>query len=272
MKDKIVVITGAGSGIGRALAEEFGILGAKLVLNDYAKEDLYKTVSILENKGIQVSLVKDFDVSDRTSMDSFADQVKKEIGLADIVINNAGISGVDLPGYLIKEEDYRRVMEVNFFGVLHGCRAFLPQMVEKNSGAMVNISSVFGLVGMPNNSDYCASKFAVRGFTESLAVEFYDSPITIHCVHPGGINTRIGRNNPNQELVKKLLRTNPNDMAKSIISGIQKKKAKIVYGSDSSRLWFASNFIPQNWANKLIWKEAKRILDPNHYKTFLKSL
>ena len=162
-------------------------------------------------------------------------------------------------------------MDVHFFGVLNGCQAFLPQLVESNQGSIVNISSVFGLVGVPNNSDYCAAKFAIRGYTESLATEFQESPINIHCVHPGGINTNIIDSTEDAEKFKKRLSTNPNDLAKHIIKSIQKKKPKIVYGSSSLRLWFLSNFIPQNLTNYLVWKEGKKLLDLSRYKSFIKS-
>lgn len=270
MKNKIVVITGAGSGIGRALAEEFGALGARLALNDYIEEDLKETMDILQNMGFEKPLAAVFDVSSKPDMEEFASRVKTELGNSDIVINNAGISGADLPGYSIPEESYRKVMDVNFFGVLNGCQAFLPQMVEQNSGALVNISSVFGLSGFPNNSDYCAAKFAVRGYTESLAIEFHESPILIQCVHPGGINTRIARGGNNPKASKKLLVTSPNAMAKSIIDGIRKGTPKVVYGSGSSKIRIISNQLPRKVANGLIWKQAKSLLDMEPYRQFLK--
>ena len=158
MKNKIVVITGAGSGIGRALAIEFGRLGSQLALNDYNQSELNETVSLLNKEGVE-PLTAIFDVSQKEAMWEFAKTVKSKLGNANIVINNAGISGDDLPGYLIKEETYRKVMDINFFGVLNGCQAFLPQLVENNSGTILNVSSTFGLIGATNCSDYCASKY-----------------------------------------------------------------------------------------------------------------
>ena len=272
MKNKIVVITGAGSGIGRALALEFGKSGATLALNDFNEADLEETLAILKAAGTSSVLFSTFDVANKKAMTDFAEQVKSKRNNANIVINNAGITGVDLPAYLIKEESYRRVMDVNFFGVLNGCQAFLPQLVENNSGSMVNISSVLGMIGVANSSDYCASKFAVRGYTESLASEFQDSPINIHCVHPGGINTRIRRDVNSPDFVRKYLRTPAQDIAKHIIKSIQKNKVKIVYGADSKRTWFLANFIPQKLANKLTWDERKKTIDLSKYKSFVKSL
>ena len=241
MKNKIVIITGAGSGIGRALAIEFGRLGSQLALNDYNQSELNETVSLLNKEGVE-PLTAIFDVSQKEAMWEFAKTVKSKLGNANIVINNAGISGDDLPGYLIKEETYRKVMDINFFGVLNGCQAFLPQLVENNSGTILNVSSTFGLIGATNCSDYCASKYAVRGYTESLQAEFVNSPIVISCLHPGGIKTRINRNANTVEFDAKYLKTPPQDIAKHVIKSIQKKKVKIVYGSDSMRLWFMSSF------------------------------
>ena len=201
-------------------------------------------------------------------MDDFAKTVKKEWGNVHVIINNAGISGEGEPGYLINHESYRRVMDINFFGVLNGCQAFLPQLVANNEGAVVNISSIFGLIGTPNNTDYCASKFAVRGYTESLAVEFYQSPITIHCVHPGGIKTNIA----DGEFAEQYLTTPPEDLAKRIIKGIQKKEAKIVFGRDSFKAWLGSNLVPQKLLNGIIWGELKKVLDKEKYKSFVKNL
>jgi len=265
-KDKIVVITGAGSGIGRAVAIAFGQKGARLALNDFNKQGLDETFEILKGKNIHQVLTSVFDVSNKESMDEFALTVKRELGNAHIIVNNAGIEGGGEPAYLLDQDTFRRVMEVNFFGVLNGCKSFLPQLVANNEGAVVNISSVFGLIGAPNNSDYCASKFAVRGLTESLAVEFHESPITIHCVHPGGIKTNIASG----EFAEQYLTTPPEHLANRIIKGIQKKEVKIVFGRDSFRIWLASNFLPQKLLNTIIWKEVSKIYDKTKYKLFIK--
>ncbi|MFT7590017.1 MAG: NADP-dependent 3-hydroxy acid dehydrogenase YdfG, partial [Limisphaerales bacterium] len=182
-KNKVVVITGAGSGIGRALALVLSKRGAKLALNDFDRESLDETKSMLQGN----VLTEAFDVSDKEKMYAFATRIKTELGSAHAIINNAGIEGSTKPAFLTEPKEYERTMQVNFNGVLYGTLAFLPQLVENNEGAVINISSIFGLIGVPNNADYCASKFAVRGFTETLMAEFEESPINIHCVHPGGI-------------------------------------------------------------------------------------
>lgn len=269
MNNQIVVITGAGSGIGRALAHEYARLGARLALNDCDAGDLDESRQQLEAAGYTDVLTEVFDVSEKDAMQAFAARVRTEMGNAHTIVNNAGIAGMDEPAYNIKDADFRRVMDINFYGVLNGCTAFLPQLVEENRGHVINISSVFGLVGIPNCADYCASKFAVRGYTESLVIEFHDSPIGIHCVHPGGIATRIARNANNQEF-NKFLQTRPEDMARRIIRDAAKGKPKIVYGNQSFRLWLGSTLIPQRLQNWLTWQESKGVLDLEPYRSFIK--
>lgn len=273
MKDfenKVVVITGAGSGMGRAYAIEFGKLGAKLALNDYEEEPLAETLKILESQGVTQVYSENFDVSDKDKMFAFADHVKTKFGNANVIINNAGIEGSTLTAYHTSIEEVHRIMNINFFGVVHGTKAFLPQLIENKEGAVVNVSSVFGLLGMPHNSDYCASKFAVRGFTEALAIEFHDSPISIHCVHPGGIATNIARKQAGQEFSKKYLTTPPEVMVKHVIKKIGSGKPKIVYGRDSFRMWFLANFMPKRIMNTLIHRELSKVIDTSVYSDFIK--
>ncbi|MFN2429537.1 MAG: SDR family NAD(P)-dependent oxidoreductase [Cryomorphaceae bacterium] len=277
MKDfskKTVVITGAGSGIGRALAVEFGKLGAKLALNDFKKDGLDETVSMLRDGGTTEIYTEVFDVSDADAMFSFANAVKAQLGNAHIIINNAGTSGAFAPAFTKPLEIYRKVMDVNFFGVVHGTKAFLPQLVANNEGAVVNISSVMGLFGSPNSTDYSASNFAVRGFTEALAVEFHKSPIGIHCVHPGGTDTNINdsvmSDTPRDGFDKAFLKTPPRDLAKRIIRGIRRKELRIIYGNQSFLVWFASTFLPRKVQNRMIWKKIGRSLNMEAYRLFVK--
>lgn len=269
-KNKIVVITGAGSGMGRSYATEFGKLGAKLALNDYEEGSLNETLEILKNQGVTEVYSEAFDVSDKDKMFAFADNVKAKFGNAHVVINNAGIEGAVKSAYHIEPEDYHRIMNINFFGVVYGCKAFLPQLVENQEGAVVNVSSVFGLVGTPLNSDYCATKFAVRGYTQSLAIEFQESPISIHCLHPGGINTNIVRKEEGQEFSKKYLTTPPDDIVKHVIKCIGSGKTKIVYGQDSLHMWIASNLVPHQFLNKVVYREFKNVMDITKYFGYLR--
>ena len=267
--NKVVVITGAGSGMGRAYAVEFAKHGARLALNDYDEQALQETVELLKNmQGGSVTYSEAFDVSNRTHMNEFANNVKSTFGNAHIVINNAGIEGGAKTVYDLGADDFERVMQVNYFGVVNGTKAFLTQVVENNEGAIVNVSSIFGLIGTPHNADYCASKFAVRGFTEALMVEFQNSPIQIHCVHPGGINTNIVRSEEGQEFARKYLTTPPEDIARHVLHCIRKNKPKIVYGRDSYKTWFGANLVPQKWLSKMIWRDMQGVFDQQDYKKF----
>lgn len=262
------MITGAGSGMGRAYAIEFAKLGSHLALNDRDEAGLAETGSLAKKVGAKKCFSKAFDVSIKNEMDAFASEVKQQLGNAHVVINNAGIEGSTLPAFHTEEERFRKVMDVNFFGVVNGTKAFLPQMVENGEGALVNVSSVFGLIGTPNNADYCASKFAVRGFTEALLVEFHGSPISIHIVHPGGINTNIVRNERALDFAKEHLITPPEKIAKHVIKCIGKRKFKIVYGHNSMKVWLGSNLIPKNILKRLIWREVNQFNKAGEYDAF----
>ena len=269
-KQKVVVITGAGSGMGRAYALAFAQRGAKVALNDYDTVALAETVSMLKTANYSDIYALAFDVSDKASMFDFAIKVKAKWGNAHVIINNAGIEGSGKPIYLTTTEEDHRVMSINYFGVVYGTKAFLPQIVENKEGAVVNISSIFGLIGTPNCSDYCASKFAVRGFTEVLMAEFHQSKtISIHCVHPGGIATNISRTENGAKFSKKYLTTPPEVIVEHVIKSILNKKSKIVFGNQSFLAWFGSNFVPQQFLKGIIWNGSKEVINQEDYKKFL---
>lgn len=267
--NKVVVITGAGSGMGRAYAIEFAKQGARLALNDYDQSALEETLDLLKPYGITVTYAEAFDVSNKMHMDEFAKNVKSTLGGAHIIINNAGIEGDAKPVFELENRAFDRLMQVNYFGVVNGTKAFLPQLVENGEGAIVNVSSIFGLIGTPNHADYCASKFAVRGFTESLMVEFQNSPIQIHCVHPGGIDTNIVRSEAGKDFADKYLTTPPEKIAKHVLMCIRKNKPKIVYGKDSYKTWAGANLMPQKWLSKIIWWDMQDAIDQQDYKKFI---
>lgn len=270
MKDfnnKVVVITGAGSGMGRAYALEFARLGARLALNDFDPAGLAQTLGLLKGTQPKAVYSKAFDVGDKDAMYTFAAEVKAQLGSAHVIINNAGIASNGLPVWLKDEADYERTMQVNFFGVLYGTRAFLPQLLENGEGAVVNVSSVFGLVGTPETSDYCASKFAVRGFTEALMVELHESPISVHLVHPGGVKTNIAKGvEGGEEFADKFLKTDPLDVARHVIKCIRSGKQRIVFGHQSFRVWLASWAMSLERRNRLIFKQMKDLRDPKNYR------
>ncbi len=265
-ENKVVVITGAGSGMGRAYAEEFGKLGAKLALNDYQQDGLAETVKILRQQGVQEIYIEVFDVACKDDMYAFAGQVKNQFGNAHVVINNAGVEGTTKPLWATDEDSFDRAMQINFYGVLYGSKAFLPQLLDNNEGALVNVSSIFGLIGTPNSSDYCASKFAVRGLTESLMVELHKSPVNAFLVHPGGIATNIAQNADAQDFNARYLTTPPADIARYVIKSIRKKRFKIVYGRSALRVWFASNFVSLNLLVPILWNELKSVFDMSDYR------
>ncbi|HWJ82164.1 MAG TPA: SDR family oxidoreductase [Nocardioides sp.] len=260
--DKVVVITGAGSGMGRSYALELARRGAVLALNDYDADTLAETVAMLPQGTKSFSAA--FDVSDRDAVHRFADEVRAALGPAHVVVNNAGISGAMKPVWATTDDELERTMAVNFYGVVHGTRAFLPQLRENGEGAVVNISSIFGLTGTPSSSDYCAAKFAVRGFTESLMVELVNEPITVHLVHPGGIDTNIAADG-GEEFAKKYLRTSPDAIAKKVADGILRARPRIVYGYNSRPVQLAANFLPRRLVNTVLWKQISPTLDQSDY-------
>jgi NAD(P)-dependent dehydrogenase (short-subunit alcohol dehydrogenase family) len=260
---KTIVITGAGSGMGRAYAIEFARRGARLALNDYDADTLAETVALLPDATTALGCA--FDVSDRDAMYRFADQVRTELGGAHVVINNAGVGGSGKSVWSAQDVDYARVMGINFYGVVHGTRAFLPHLREHGEGAIVNVSSIFGLTGTPNSSDYCASKFAVRGFTESLMVEMLNEPITVHLVHPGGIATNIAKSAGAEDFANKFLRTDPAEVATRVADSILKPRPRIVLGFGARKTQIGANFLPRTILTRLLWKQIGPTIDKSDY-------
>lgn len=251
-KDKVVVITGAGGGMGLAYAEAFAREGARLALNDWDAQSLGRAKERVLALGAPAVHVSSFDVSDRDAMYAFADEVRATLGPAHIIINNAGIEGEARPVWDMSDESYDKVLGVNLWGVIHGTRAFLPQLFDNGEGAVVNVSSIFGLVGPPVCSDYAASKFAVRGFTEALTAELHGSNITAHTVHPGGIATNIARKAESQAFKDKFLKTEPDDIARFVLKGIRAGHPRIVYGHRSLVANLGSRFVPLRVLNGVV--------------------
>lgn len=251
-----VVITGAGSGIGRGLAMAFAKLQSKLSLNDYNDESLQETKNMCLEAGANAVYTMAFDVSDEIKMRDFAAQSQSHHGPAHIIINNAGIDGYHDDFEKIPAADFKRVMDINLYGVINGCRIFLPQLRQNEASAIVNISSIFGLIAPPQFTDYCASKFAVRGFTEALATELLGTSTQVHCIHPGGIATNIAGPD-NQSFAKKYLKTPPSDLAQRIIKGIERNEPKIVFGNQSLIAHLGENFVPQKLLNLIVRQSTK---------------
>lgn len=260
--DKVVVITGAGSGMGREYALAFAALGAKLALNDYSAEGLQATAQLLQHKGLLESRLycQAFDVADRFAMQDFAQQVQDRLGPAHVVINNAGISG---RGQHLKDmppDTFEHVMRVNVGGVLNGTQAFLPQLLAQPEAALVNVSSLFGFIGMPGNAEYCASKFAVRGLTESLMAELAHTQVQVHLVHPGGVNTGIADDSPKgRAFAAKFLKTPPEDVVQAVIKGIRKRQPRIIFGHQAWQTWWLSWLLPLDLRTRLLVRKARSV-------------
>jgi len=193
---RVSVITGAASGIGRALALELAARGSDLALCDVNEDELAETVKRVEaspgwSAGRRVTSER-VDVSERASVEGFRDRVLEVHGRADAIINNAGVT-VNESVVDMSYEDFEWIMGINFWGVVYGTKAFLPHLLERDDGWVVNISSVFGIIAFPYQSAYNATKFAVRGFTEALRMEMAETGVTPLSVHPGGIKTNIVR-------------------------------------------------------------------------------
>jgi NAD(P)-dependent dehydrogenase (short-subunit alcohol dehydrogenase family) len=242
-RDKTAVVTGAGSGIGQALVLELAARGANVAASDVDAAGLAETEAMAASLGATV-VGYELDVADRSAVLSHADDVMSRFGSTDLIFNNAGVA-VGASVLDTTWEDLDWLLSINLGGVINGTKAFLPHLIE-SGGHVVNISSVFGLVGIPFQSAYCTAKFGVRGFTESLREEMLIAghPVTVHCVHPGGIRTNIARNgrfrasggeivpSPGGEF-ERMARTSPDKAAATILRGVERDKPRILVGPDA---------------------------------------
>ena len=243
---KVAVITGAGSGIGRALALDLAARGAKLALSDIDADGLEETVRAVEVFGVQVKADR-LNVAERDEVLAYADDVVAHFGTVHQVFNNAGIAH---NGNVVDSDfkDMERIMDVDFWGVVNGTKAFLPHVIASGDGHIVNISSLFGLIAVPGQSAYNAAKFAVRGFTEALRQEMLVAghPVQVTCVHPGGIKTAVARNatvgdgedaQTFAEFFDKYLALHSPEMAaETIVNGVSKGRARVVIGWEAKAL------------------------------------
>ena len=248
LNGKVAAVTGAGSGIGRALAINLAQQGCNVALSDVNEDGLAETAELLKQYPVKITTQK-LDVSDKDAFYAWADQVVADHGKANLVFNNAGVALAGTVGDL-SIEDYKWIMDINFYGVLYGTKAFLPHMENAGEGHIVNISSIFGLASQPLMSGYNASKFAVRGLTESLRqdLDIAGSCVSTTCVHPGGIKTNIAQStrfNENSSAItgadadaskadfERLFITTPDKAAKTILNGVKKNKRRVLIGPDA---------------------------------------
>lgn len=269
MKDfsgKVAAITGAGSGIGRALALALAGRGAQLALSDVNTGGLAQTTAAVRAVGGQTTESK-VDVADREAVYAWAAQVAKDYGRVNLIVNNAGVAfagTIDELDYA----DFEWIMGINFWGVVHGTKAFLPYLRASGEGHVVNISSVFGLFAHPTQSAYNASKFAVRGFTEALRqeLELLDWPVSATVVHPGGIKTNIVQSirfaagmenflNESAEQAKaefeRALTTTPEQAARVILRAVEKNKRRVLIGRDAYGFDIVQRLFPAGYQRML---------------------
>ncbi len=274
-KEKVALITGAGSGIGRALALELANSGCSLALVDWNEESLVETKLMLENKNVAVS-THAFDISDRDKVNALPDQVLSHHNHIDMVFNNAGLSIVGSVSE-VDEEDWNFGLDILLNSVIQMTSVFLPLLEKRPEAAIINTSSIFGLFSVPKQSIYNVGKFGVKAFTESLALEMEvsGSPVEVYCVFPGHIGTNIysssrfksfdaddsgaaifGANASTKEEAginfKQNAPTSPEQAAKVILKNINKKNKRILIGFDAHFYDLMSRLFPRNFL-KIIW-------------------
>ncbi len=257
-KDKVCVITGAASGIGRALAMRLGDEGARLVICDIRSDMLAETKKLITQKGGQAE-THIVDVSDRDAVFALAAHVDDQFGGADLVVNNAGVAQIAAI-HDLSLDDFKWVMDINFWGVVHGTQAFLPQMRRRDTGHIANVSSIFGLISVPRQAAYNSAKFAVLGFTDAVRHDLQNTNINTTCIHPGGINTNIVRHarflqsadmeREREEAITsfaKITMTEPDKAARIILNAIRKRKVRVRVGADAILVDIARRLFPVHY-------------------------
>jgi butyryl-CoA dehydrogenase len=251
---RVAAITGAGSGIGRALAYELARRGAHVALADIDDAGLAETASECEGRGAKTTW-QHLDVAERAAVYAWADRVVSDHGRVNLIVNNAGVAlGATVES--MSYEDFEWLMNINFWGVVYGTKAFLPHLKASGEGHIVNLSSVFGLISVPTQSAYNAAKFAVRGFTDSLRMELEmeGAPVSVTTVHPGGIKTNIARSariDPSVVAMaddaeearhdfERVFITEPEKAARQILTAVERDRRRALIGPDAKVVDFAS--------------------------------
>mgnify|MGYP000047065033 CR=1 FL=1 len=269
--ESVAAITGAGSGIGQALALNLAAQGAHLAISDINQAGLDATLDLLKDSGVKVTS-QILDVSKKEDVAAWAQKVQADHGKVNLIFNNAGVAlGATVEGATY--EEYEWMMSINFWGVVHGTKAFLPHLIASGEGHVVNLSSLFGLVSMPGQSIYNASKYAVRGLSEALREEMLIAGhnVGVTVVHPGGIKTAIARNSrvsakEDQAATakffdEKLAKMTPERAAEIIVRGIEKDQARVLVGMDAHALhWFAK--LSGSRYQDVVAKVSKKVMPP----------
>jgi butyryl-CoA dehydrogenase len=268
---RVAAITGAGSGIGRALAVDLAGRGAHLALSDIDAVGLAETVALCEGSPVKVTSHR-VDVADRAAVYEWADTVVEEHGKANLVFNNAGVAlGATIEA--MSYEDFEWLMGINFWGVVHGTKAFLPHLKASGEGHIVNLSSVFGLISIPSQSAYNAAKFGVRGFTDALRIELDAERCGVSCttVHPGGIKTNIARSARMDDSVlgmagsaaaahadfDKIAMTSPAKAASQILAAVERDRRRALIGPDAKVIDLISR-LPAGLHQRVLAAGARR--------------
>jgi len=271
LNGRVAAITGAGSGIGRALATDLAGRGTHLALSDIDEVGLAETVGLCEGRSVKVTSQR-LDVADRAAVEAWAQQVVDDHGKVNLIFNNAGVAlGATVEGE--SYDDFHWLMDINFWGVVHGTKAFLPHLKASGEGHVVNISSVFGLVSIPAQSAYNAAKFAVRGFTDSLRMELEieGAPVSATTIHPGGIKTNIARSARFDESMSgvggavdatpddfdKLAMTTPEKAARQILTAVERDRRRALIGPDAKVFDLVSR-LPAGVYQRALISGAKR--------------
>ncbi len=264
LRSRTAIVTGAASGIGRAVAISLAQRGCNLALTDINMEGLEETRNLVTEYEVKAT-IHHLDVSDRQAIMAFPAEVTREHENIDVLVNNAGVT-VGGPFEILSNEDFEWVMNINFWGVVHMCRAFLPLLRKSNDARLVNVSSIYGIIAPPGQTAYTASKFAVRGFSQSLRHELQDTNIGVTVVHPGGVATNIAENAKipegiPQELVdakraeaKSKLTLSPAKAGEMIVKAIEDRKPRILVGNDAKFVSLVERLRPSNY-----WKTISRI-------------
>jgi NAD(P)-dependent dehydrogenase (short-subunit alcohol dehydrogenase family) len=268
LSEGVAVVTGAGSGMGRCLAQQLAAMGSGLALSDVNEKGLNETVMSLGDVKAKVTQ-HIVNVAEEAQVKAFADDVAAQHGRATVLFNNAGVA---LLGNFeeISLRDFRWLMDINFWGVIYGVAHFLPLLKKEKRAHIVNTSSLLGFFGAAGQSAYCASKFAVRGFTESLHHELVGTNVGVTCVHPGFIRTAIARHAKPGERTgatlhrdsvarfDRVARTDPEVAAAKILRGVEKGKARILIGADAYFVDIWQRLKPESYWNLI----AKQFEDP----------
>lgn len=260
LKDKVVVITGAGSGIGRQLAVQFASEQCRLALSDV-------NLNGLEETSAQLNLADDrlvtqlVDVSDRLVMEQFADDVVEKFGQVDVVVNNAGITSVG-PLDEVSYETFEQIINVNMWGVVYGSRAFLPHLKKRPEAVLANVSSINGMVPFINNGPYNMSKYAVYGLNETLMLELRDTSVQLLSIHPGGIDTNIANSaiDTNEKMktgFSKLAATSAEQAASAIVSAVRRRKSYLFIGKDAKFMQALKRLSPKLALRFIVWLTAR---------------